>query len=60
MAAADAPVMEGNQDTLVNSNLRHVEKDILISKMIREKAHEVCFEPYVRGQPTCSNGHVQH
>ena len=32
-----------------DTSLRHVEKDILISQMIRKKSHEVCYEPYVRG-----------
>ena len=50
MAAADAPLIEGDKGTVMDSSLRHVEKDILISKIIRQKAHEVCFEPYVRGQ----------
>lgn len=50
MAAADSPVIEGKRDAAVDRSLRHVEKDILISKIIRKKAHEVCFEPYVRGQ----------
>ena len=52
MAAADAPLIEGDKDTVMDGSLRHVEKDILISKMIRQKAHEVCFEPYVRGKLT--------
>ena len=31
-------------------HLRHVEKDVLISRMIRKKAHELCYEPYVKGK----------
>lgn len=55
--SANAPVFEGGTDTertVTDRSLRHVEEDVLISKMIRKKAHEVCFEPYVRG-----GGHVR-
>ena len=42
----------GTEKNASDSSLRHVEKDVLISKMIRMKSHEICFEPYVRGT-TC-------
>ena len=32
-----------------DQKLRHVENDVIITDMVRKKAHEVCFEPYVRG-----------
>lgn len=34
---------------VTDRHLRHVEKDVLITQMVRKKAHELCYEPYVRG-----------
>ena len=51
---AEAGVVAGGGDAeqyITDRSLRHVEEDVLISKLIRKKAHEVCFEPYVRGRP---------
>ena len=51
-AAENGPFVEGGKDVVQpvgDKNLRHVESDVLVSSMVRKKAHEVCFEPYVRG-----------
>ena len=45
-------IAEEGMDTeqaATDRSLRHVEEDVIISKMVRKKAHEICFEPYVRG-----------
>ena len=49
---AESAGESGAEKAVSDSSLRHVEKDVLISKMIRKKSHEICFEPYVRGT-TC-------
>lgn len=52
-SAVDSSASEGQKNgeqTLSDRTLRHVENDVLISKIIRKKAHEVCFDPFVRGQ----------
>ena len=51
-AAENAPIVEGGKEEgqgVEDIKLRHVESDVLISSMVRKKAHEACFEPYVRG-----------
>ena len=48
----------GAEQNATDKSLRHVEADVLISRLIRKKAHEVCFEPYVRG--TVHVGHTSH
>ena len=37
------------EQPVTDRHLRHVEKDVLITQMVRKKAHELCYEPYVRG-----------
>lgn len=51
-ATENSPIVERGKEAgkaVGEKNLRHVESDVLISSMVRKKAHEVCFEPYVRG-----------
>ena len=58
-AVANTGAAEGGRSaerTVADRSLRHVEEDVLITKMVRKKAHEVCFEPYVRGQ-YCAASH---